>query len=491
MDMIKREPQLERLICEKTVQFETEGALPSPDGRGVRSVLTSDARVVIAESASEEGQVRIAGRIEVSVLAQDDEGTAFSFESYAGFTQIIPVEEAAPQMIARVMASVQELEVSPKEDGAYMKASIDIALMLSSCVPIAVFGGVNGASDVETREFRGVHASSKLVGRTSLRLREELPSEGAARVVSSCGTVFVRDFSQSSEGAFVSGAVTVSAAVTDADGRLFQLVKQIPFREMLDMEADTEGAYCEARLKRLYLRTVGEGFDLISMEAELEMTLRRMERNELILPLDAFSPSCPFECVREKVAVLNAAGQGSSQTVIKENLALPDTAPDMAQPLYASARPIVTDTVIDGGTLRASGVLMTDVVYESTGGNINIVGFETPFGISVEAEGADRARVFASCTAFAPACSERNVQLQYSLAVECELWSVNEVEAAVGIEETEPPERRSGIAVCFTSDGETVFDIAKRYSLPCSLVREMCPDTEEPFGEGDKLMLIL
>ena len=95
MDMIKREPQLERLICEKTVQFETEGALPSPDGRGVRSVLTSDARVVIAESASEEGQVRIAGRIEVSVLAQDDEGTAFSFESYAGFTQIIPVEEAA------------------------------------------------------------------------------------------------------------------------------------------------------------------------------------------------------------------------------------------------------------------------------------------------------------------------------------------------------------------------------------------------------------
>ena len=188
---------------------------------------------------------------------------------------------------------------------------------------------------------------------------------------------------------------------------------------------------------------------------------------------------------------MNAAGQGSAQTVIKENLALPDTAPDMAQPLYASARPIVTDTVIDGGTLRASGVLMTDVVYESTGGNINIVGFETPFGISVEAEGADRARVFASCTAFAPACTERNVQLPYSLAVECELWSVNEVEAAVGIEETEPPERRSGIAVCFTSDGETVFDIAKRYSLPCSLVREMCPDTEEPFGEGDKLMLIL
>lgn len=491
MEMIKREQKLERLICEKTVQVETEGALPSPDGRAVRSVLTGNAEVTVAEAVSEEGQVRVTGRIEVNVIAQDEEGKPFSFESYAGFTQLIAIEEASPLMNAKVTSSVQELEISPAEDGAYMRASADLELSLSLSAPMVVFGGVSGASDIELSERRTEISTSKLCGKTTVRLREELPSEGAESVVCAQGTVSVRDFSTGADGAFVSGNVSLSALVVGADGRMFQLLKQIPYRERIDTEKDLSDCSCEAKMKRVYLRSLGEGFDLLSMEAEIEFTLRRIESAQIGLPLDAFSPSVPFECRRERITLLSAAGFESVQTVMKENLPLPDTAPDMASPLYASARPIVTDTVIEDGVLRTSGVLITDVVYESAGGSVNIVGFETPFSLSAEAGGANAARVHADCTVFSPACSERSVQLQYSIGAFFELWRTEELNAAVDITDPGPREKRNGVIVCFASEGETVFDIAKRYGLPCAQVKEMSPDIEEPFKEGDKLLLML
>lgn len=491
MDIIWNEPQAERLICERTLQVETEGALPSPDGRAVKSVLTGNARVAVAEAVSEEGRVRIAGRIEVNVLAQDEEGDPFAFESFAGFTEILPVEEAAAQMNARAVSSVQELSIFPADDGAYMRASVDITVTLTSSVPVKVFGGISGVRDVEYKQTRVVHTRSVACGTASLRLREELPAGGITQVVSVNGSAFVKDFSQSSDGAFVSGVVTLTAAVIGGDGKLTELIKQVPFRERIDAGSAHEYCFCEAKLKRVYLRPLGEEFDLLSMEAEIDFTLRRIEKTELTLPLDAFSPAFPFDCVCEDLRILNELGLHAAQTTIKETLPLPDSAPDMALPLYCSARPIVTDTAAEDGLIKLSGVLVTDLVYESTGGTVNIVGFETPFSMSVDAGGAGMARVTAACSAYAPTCTERAVQMQYGLTVECELYSVDTVRAVVGAEEREREERRSGVAVCFASEGETVFDAAKRYGLPCEAVKAMSPDIEEPFREGDKLILIM
>ena len=47
-----------------------------------------------------------------------------------------------------------------------------------------------------------------------------------------------------------------------------------------------------------------------------------------------------------------------------------------------------------------------------------------------------------------------------------------------------------GLCVCFASEGDDAFDIAKRFSVPCSTVRQLNPLTEEPYKEGDKLILL-
>ena len=73
-------------------------------------------------------------------------------------------------------------------------------------------------------------------------------------------------------------------------------------------------------------------------------------------------------------------------------------------------------------------------------------------------------------------------------------YCVNELNVLTGMTECEPVKRSRQVIMYFASEGETAFDIAKRYSLPVKSVLEAaaaCQD--QPSGklhEGDRLIFL-
>lgn len=492
MELIWKEIEAERLICRTKEQVSINGVLPSPDGRTPREIPGCTAKVVIDEAATGTDMVNVRGRICVSVTAIDESGVPFAFESAAKFTHEMEAKNAMAGMTAEVRPVIQSLTVTPSPEGGILSASVDMELIVVNDAPLRVTGGISGVEDLETKYEKVCVCRRVQVGREDLRLREEIAAEGVEDVISAEGAVCVRETVFEQGAATVSGTVTVSAVTLDGSGRMAQIVRQIPFRERIAVDSKAGGLYCTAELGSLYLRALGAEFAVIAMEAEIGFTVYGIQKSELELPVDAFSPTIAFDCLKEDITFISHTGAAAAQTTIRETVYLPASAPEIASPLFAFARPVITEAAAENGTLNISGVLLTTVVYESDTGRSYTFMDEIPFEAVTEAGAdVDRADVESSCTASITGYDTGSVQVQYNLVTETQFSREIRCSAAVGLAETERKEKSSGIVVCFASEGETAFDAAKRWSVPSADVRKINPDAEEPYKEGQGLIILL
>ena len=492
MELIWNEIEAERLVKRMKVQMRVEGELPSPDGRTPKEIVGSKAAVVIESAAVDKGSVRIAGRVAVSLTAVDQDGKLFSYESYAGFEHSMEEESACPGMSAELSPCILELEAVPSVGGASLRADVDIDAVLTSSIPVKVTAGVSGVPDLEMKSGAMVNRRRVKLGGSVLRMREEIAAEGVSEIISAEGQIMVRDVTVEQGAAAVSGVITVSAVTVDKTGSPSQLVRQIPFRERVEINDLGKEPFCEAELNSVYMRALGEDFALISLETEASFEVYGITENESIIPMDAFSPSIAFGCLSETIDFLNSQGSVSMNTTIKETVSLPDTASDLSVPLFVFVRPVITEVFPAPDSIRLSGLLATAVTYESTSGRIVTFKEDVPFESALEnRSGAGLPVVKASCVGQIVGTGERSVQIQYSLLINANLYGIDKRSVVTGLAECEKKSSPRGIMICFASEGEDVFDIAKRCCVSCETVKKLNPEQKPPFREGEKLLLLV
>ena len=236
MELNWKEIEAERTVRSLSEQVRVTGEMPSPDGRDVSNVLASSAQVCIENASPSDGVIDLDGRIVVTVTALDPDGRPFSFESGASFSHRIETDDASVGMQAEITPRIQELNVTPSENGAKLDASIDLMVSVISSIPIRAIDGVSGLSDLEmkTREIR--HMRKRSLGSSFVRMREELAADGIEDVVSAEGIIAVRDVACDQGAATISGVISVSAVTIDQNAHMGQLVRQVPFREKINMD---------------------------------------------------------------------------------------------------------------------------------------------------------------------------------------------------------------------------------------------------------------
>ncbi len=491
MELLWNETNAERLVKTLSVQFGVSGELPSPDGRAVREIAGTGAKVKIEDTSVSENELTVSGKIVVTVTALDENGAMFSYESTAGFENVIEAEGACAGMRAEINSCIQSMSLTPDDKGAGMTAAVDMFVMLISDIPLRVIGGVSGLSDLETRIERIRVSKARPLGSSVLRMREELAAENVSKIISAEGQITVRDVSIEQGGASVSGMMTVSAVTASSSGHIEQMIRQIPFHERVDVYGIGNDVYCRAFIEGLYMRSLGEEFALVSLETEVRFEVFCLEEYEAELPTDVFSPSVCFDCLFEKADLISSLGTVTAQSTVRETVSLKDNSADLKQALFAHAAPIITETCVRSGAVDVSGVLVTSVTYESMAGKIYTFSEDVPFSTSFDiAPEADLPVIRASCIACASAGSERNVQIQYNLVLEADEYKTSGYNAVTGLAESKRNETSGGLVICFASEGEDVFDIAKRCGVSCAEVRALNPDIAEPFRDGDKLLIL-
>lgn len=95
-----------------------------------------------------------------------------------------------------------------------------------------------------------------------------------------------------------------------------------------------------------------------------------------------------FDIVREDVKTSFTAGRESIQTIIEENIIVPDTKPDISKVLLVDGDVFITDTQAQADKVAIEGVIRYKVLYVSEDSDIKGITTDAVFDYEIEVSGA-------------------------------------------------------------------------------------------------------
>ena len=140
--------------------------------------------------------------------------------------------------------------------------------------------------------------------------------------------------------------------------------------------------------------------------------------------------------------------------------------------------------------MTVEGLLFTRIIYRSSSNRIYSFSDDVPFVLRMAAPSeANFAQLRLNASASISGGSGRTAQVSYNLDVSAEYFSESAVSETDNSNDADG--KSTGIILCNACAGEDAFDIGKRFGVPSQRVRELNPDSAEPFKDGDKLLLFV
>ncbi len=482
-----------RLVLRATSQALVEGDLPLPEGRQSAEVLCADGGVTITGAAVNEGAATVEGRVRVELICRDGD-EVFAFASSAAFRHSLPAPGAKEGMEAEAYATLQTLSVEQAGTLA-LSAVLDVECLVLREEPLRVLAGIKGAEDLECKQRSYETVRYDVLGQETVRIREDMSVPNIAGVLRASGACQIRDIRVGGDTAVSEGTLTVTALAVGADGKLMQLVQHVPVT--LETEADAAGrntasAIATAEVESLGLAPIGENSGLMSVEARIAVRVEAPRMETITLPQDAYAPSLPLSCVREEAQLLLRGETACFRFGASETLSIPDGMPECYRVAYCAARPVVTSASVEDGRLAVEGLLFTRVLYQTEGGMLYAFTEDIPFRSENSGAGAfPEARAQVRMVSATASGAGRSVEFSYTIQISAQPYAVVKTAAVTGMEECPQQACPRGIVIYFAGEGETLFDVGRRFNLPRKRLLDTNPGLSEMLADGQKLVLLL
>jgi len=405
----------------------------------------------------------------------------------------MPVDGAKESMNADINAQLQTMNV---EQGLRLKLSaiVDINCVMMGGSALRALSGMRGAEEIEMKTKTFSTFTQTLMGTEHIRIREDVSAANVSLVLSANGDCMVRGILRAGERAVVDGTLTINALVGAGDGRLSQLTQHIPFS--LDAPIDWAGSdgecFAEIEMEYVELRPIGESSGLLSAEAGLIVSVYCRKEIEYALPLDAYVPLLPLRSVSERIQLMIGGENNVFKHNANENVSVPEGMPEVFRVVYCTARPIVTASKAVNARMSVEGLMFTRVIYQTEGGSLYSFTEDIPF-IAETLCNAKYTDVQAGvrCLSCSGSGNGKTLELSYMLAIDAKPYATEEVSVVTGMEESEPIVPPKGLIVYYAGEGETLFDIGKRFNLTRNALLKANPGASETLHEGEKLMMLI
>lgn len=492
MELMWNDLDASRVMGSTVSQALVEGSIPMPEGRSANEVLDATGGVEVTAAEVSEGKVALTGRVSVDLILTGADGV-FAFSSSAVFRHNVAVEGAQAGMAANATAQLQSLDVALNNNAIMMHSMVDLSCRVDSAAQLRMLKGIRGVDDLEVKELPLSISQKREVADENLRLREEIAAPNVETVLSAKAVAQLRDIKSDGVNADVEGTLNVNTLCADKDGRLTQMVQSFPFSQTVEVDASTNALSGVVNVAAVNVRSIGEDFGILAVDAMLGVRLFEKRTINCALPLDAYSPNLPFHCMHEHARLFNYAGTVNTRYPMNETVSVPEGMVEVSRVVYCSGRPVVTSAVVSGGRLSVEGLLFCRVVYQSESGSLYAFTEDLPFLAEVPVSAADdaEAQVEANGICTNATGSGRAVELSFAIQLCAELYELADANVVTGIAEAPPADVPHGIVVYFAGAGETLYDVAKRFNISRTKLLELNPIYSECLDEGQKLVMLL
>lgn len=498
MQLLRENMETEQVISAKPTQAVVEAEVALPGGlREEARVYFADASVSVNGGEISGSRVTAEGRVTFHVLyAQGDLAKVAAMETATDFTQALPLKEENPQLPAlRIHPRAEVQHVSAKAFNGRLLLRAILLLTAEASLPRTLSFIRDVAGDMQLQRDTQVLSMQRAVGEgeSQTLLREEFELSDVLQIkdtLYATAQAQLEDISGGADGrATVTGVLTLDAYHTaDMPGRpLVYTRHSMPFEQTVGLS----GALGDALSARTWVKDVavlsqdGEnGSKIMRAEVQLVTEITAVADESMTVLRDLFTTQGEAIETRSQHVIFRK-GTVNEQTAEsgKTVLVLPEGSPRVKTPLLAFARPIIVKAEKQNGKLALEGILETTLVYRTDDSEVPVsIDQEEPFRavFSTDAEPEDGLMLTAS-QAEASAVTGDRVEMKYILHLQADGVRKGEAEVITDALKAEAPAEEKGIALYFPQEGETLWEIAKRYRVPMEEIKAMNP----AFSEGD------
>lgn len=501
-EILREELSVQRFAGAALSQAVVEGEVALPGGlREETHVLSAEAMAVLDRSLAESGRVTADGKVTFHVLyTQGDPTRVHALEASAEFTHPTDMPASAPGMSAPTSLMVEHVEASAQGGRLHLMAIVRVHTRVFTDEPMAVVTGVRDADGLmmRTETLTGVRMAAK--GSQDVLIRDECDLGAVLQITDTLyatAIASVQDVMGGEDRATLSGQVLLEVTHTSAmPSRPVVITRHtIPFEETIALLGEAgDSLCCSAVVKDVAVLSqdgTEDGERTLRAEVLLGLNVQSSRQRELRLMLDAYTTTgdllFPFTQMVSRALShqqVHTAESGKLTLVLEGQ-------PPARTPLRATLRPVMTEWSRTGGRLAVEGMMDTTLLYMTDDSDApQSYHTEEPFRMVFACDlSLPDSLVLTPGNIEVIGVTSDRVEIRYILHLDC--WDVklanDPLVTQVTTQSAEAAE--PGILLCFSQDGETVWDIAKRYRVSPESLKRMNPQLEDGGTSAQKVIL--
>lgn len=483
---------MQRIVGRAAAQALVESDIPLPVGRDAQRILYAEGAIDSNACRCMNGQVQAEGALTLQLLCLGSDNLPFGMQAATQYAHTIPMADVREGMHCTVKPRLLDVRCALRDGRVRLEAVAELQSVATDDERVSVLSDIAGAPDLQRLHEETDVGELNMIGASTARLHEALPAPGVQQVLLANGSAQITGRELSGDSVTVSGTLFVVVLYLDEEGQFQQAAQQIPFQETVPVNADPRNCadlIVEADADDLSVTLSGEP-GMLELDAAVFLKVYCIEQRHVTALADAYAPDAPLEIQQLMAEQMSVAGQAGRTLNYTEAVRIPEQLPEAFRPVFAAARPSVLGLVNSSGQLGVDGMFTTSVVYITDDGHV--VGYEedVPFAIVLDAPFMPDADVTVNLLEVRAAGGGRTLSVAYVVEVRALLRELVTLTLAVDAMPAAAPPRENGIFVAYAAEGETFWDIGKRFSVPAGRLREWNAEVAEPLGDGQPVMIL-
>lgn len=490
LETMKQTIEVETLIGAQYSQvlIRAEALVPGA-GREAIEPLMAEANVSVSGADVQTDRIVLDGEVFCqAVYRQGEEATLRALTAQATLSQVVDVNGAAPGMLSRVLAQVEHVDAKYENGHMVFLVTCGIQAQVLQLTQTEVIDAISGVDGLQT-VYEEV-CSFKLAADTDADVLVKgeiaLPVVLDARTsLMDWGSVTIDSAEPDLGGLRVKGRIQMETLISSGvTGRPAALIKYpLEFDRLVELpEWLLKDAFASLSIRRVQSQVEqSEGGEdaKLTVEVELKIAVQANAQDCVNALRDVYTTEGnALDVTRGNIDVCSAIDRVQFSESVRGTVLLGENAPGVGTVVAVRVRPEIADRRNENGKGHLEGILEATILYMPGGSDLPAATrAELPFEIDVPSELSDESWIALDVSsAEANALMSDRLEMKTMLNVCCETRRRSRLTAVQDVSEGDALVRRSGIVILWPNEGESAWEIGKRYALPVGQV----------VGEGEK-----
>lgn len=507
MELLKKNVVVSELKQKNSSIAYIDGDIIVPDIKpDILKILQVDAISRIDEKEIYNGEIRIRGTVKYNILyvPESENENIKAITSEMEFSCSVDKFDQTERIMPKIFADVEKVEfnlINSRKLNIKTAVAVDYIFFGEKELEIA------DSVDIDDMEIICEKVSAgkiNILEKRKFLIRDilEIPAgvSGISEILKMDISISDREIKAITGKAVVKGNVGVCALYLDMEKNIHSIDGEIPFTEVLEIDELEEDAFCniEYRLgefgQKIALDDDGEA-RRVEFDISIIAMVTSEDAEEFEIISDCFFPGKPAKIISDRVEFERMVLTQTDRHTIKDVISADGKSPQIASVYNVVARPVIIKSQCEKGRAVLEGRCEIYALYITDNSQVPVhcIKKDVPINIKIENE-----RISPEMNCYFRLNSEHIAynlnmanEVEVRCLISCEVLVTEKFSlSVVGGVELEEKEKECAIVIYFVKSGDTLWNIAKRYSVSIDAISELNKiEDKNSIKPGDRLII--